>query len=245
MKKHTMLILTGCLIAGLLGNATLHVRAAPIPPQSNLSAPIIADHTTIQLVRQDLISDEDINQTKEVWESLGQPVIISPDFAGEQAKTIEAYNMCCQKYGVDNVIGALQGASYREVLGCLNYYKGQIAVPFNIGSADDTPNSLMAIRRALIVSNIPADRYIHLLGFSTLDEFEWYETKPNVLSINTGYPVMLGMKSEDILDIGKECDKSENTLEMMEKVEAENKEMSQTQWTAIIRNIALLRRYIS
>jgi len=190
-------------------------------------------------------SNPDINQVKEVYEALGSPVIISPDFAGEQVKTITAYDTYCQEYGVENVIGVLQGASYKEVLGCLAYYKGQVAVPFSIGSADETANSLMALRRALIVSNIPADRYVHLLGFTTLDELEWYETKPNVLSINTGYPVMLGMKSEDILDIGKECNKAESTLEIMEKVEASKKELSQTQWTAIIRNIALLRRYIS
>ncbi len=187
----------------------------------------------------------DIGQVKEAYESLGSPVIISPDFAGEQARTISAYDMYCQEYGVENVIGVLQGASYKEVLGCLTFYKGQVAVPFNIGSADETTNSLMALRRALIVSNIPADRFVHLLGFTTLDELEWYETKPNVLSINTGYPVMLGMRSEDILDIGKECDKAESTLSKMEQIEAANKELSQTQWTGIIRNVALLRRYIS
>ena len=193
----------------------------------------------------DGISGPDIKQVKEACEVLGNPLIISPDFVGEQVKTIEAYNMYCQEYGVENVIGVLQGASYKEVLGCLAYYKGQVAVPFNIGSADDTPNSLMALRRALIVSNIPADRFVHLLGFTTLDELEWYETKPNVLSINTGYPVMLGMKSEDILDIDKECNKAESTLEIMEQIEASNKELSQTQWTAVVRNIALLRRYLS
>lgn len=39
-------------------------RAFAIPPQSSLSAPIIADHNTINIVMQDQISDEDINQTK-------------------------------------------------------------------------------------------------------------------------------------------------------------------------------------
>jgi len=193
----------------------------------------------------DGVSEPDVKQTKEVWEALGNPVITSPDFVSDQSKTLSAYNMSCQEYSEENVIGVLQGASYKEVLGCLAYYKGQVAVPFNIGSAEDTPNSLMALRRALIVSNIPADRYVHLLGFTTLDELEWYENKPNVLSINTGYPVMLGMKSEDILDIDKECNKSEATLDIMEKIEEANKELSQTQWTAVIRNIALLRRYIS
>ena len=193
----------------------------------------------------DGVSEPDVQQVKEVYEVLGSPVIISPDFAGEQLKTLTAYDAYCQEYGAENVIGVLQGASYKEVLGCLNVYKGQVAVSFNIGSADDTPNSIMALRRALIVSNIPADRFVHLLGFTTLDELEWYETKPNVLSINTGYPVMLGMKSEDILDIDKECDKAETTLSIMEQIETTNKELSQTQWTGIIRNIALLRRYLS
>lgn len=184
------------------------------------------------------------DKTKEIWTILGTPIIVAPNFAGKQIETLQAYDECCQAFGVENVIGVLQGSSYQEVLGCINYYKGQIAVPYNIGSTSTTPNSLMALRRALIVSNIPVDRWIHLLGFTTIDELEWYETKPSVLSINTGYPVMLGLKEEDILDIDKDVNKAETTLSIMEKVEVTAK-LSQTQWTAIIRNIALLRRYIS
>ena len=194
----------------------------------------------------DGVSDPDINQAKELWESFGNPVVVSPDFAGDQMKTLHTYEICCQDFGPENVIGVLQGSSYKEVLDCIPHYQGQIAVPYNIGSMPATPNSFMALRRALVVSNIPADRYVHLLGFTTLDELEWYENKPNVLSINTGYPIMLGMKSEDILDIDRECTKATITLEAMKEVEAmNNKSLSQIQWTSIIRNIALLRRYIS
>ena len=71
----------------------------------------------------DGVSEPDINEVKEAYEVLGSPVIISPDFAGEQAQTITAYELYCQNYGVENVIGVLQGASYKEVLGCLNVYK--------------------------------------------------------------------------------------------------------------------------
>lgn len=190
------------------------------------------------------IADPKSEKDKEIWTALGSPIIVAPSFIGKQIETLQAYDAYCQEYGVENVIGVIQGASYQEVLGCVNYYKGQIAVPYHIGSASTTPTSLMALRRALIVSNIPADRWIHLLGFTSIDELEWYETKPNVLSINTGYPIMLGLKEEDILDTGKDVNKSESTLSAMEKVEATGK-LTQTQWTAIVRNIALLRRYIS
>ena len=191
--------------------------------------------------------EPELKKTREMWEKLGgKDIIISPDFVGDHIKTITTYDIYCQEYGAESVIGVLQGSSYKEVLSCMNYYKGQVAVPFNIGSTDSATNSMMALRRALVVSNIPSDRYVHLLGFNNIPELEWYETKPNVISINTGHPILLGLKEQDILSIDNDSDKSENTFDAMDVAEATCKgQLSQTQWTAIVRNIALLRRYIS
>ncbi|MHA1745596.1 MAG: hypothetical protein ACTSWW_06325 [Promethearchaeota archaeon] len=63
MKKRSIVILTGYLIIGLGWNMISQAHATP--PQSSLAAPIIADHTTISWIMQDLISDEDVNQTKD------------------------------------------------------------------------------------------------------------------------------------------------------------------------------------
>jgi len=186
----------------------------------------------------------DIKQIKDIWEALGSPIMVAPSLTGNYLKTIQAYDSCCEEYGVENVIGVVAGTSYQEIFACVNYYKGQIAVPFDIGSGDEAPNYLMALRRALIVSNIPADRWVHLLGFTTINELEWYMPKPNVLSINTGYPILLGLQEKDILDIDNTINKPKTTLSIIEE-EIVKKQMSQTQWTAIIRNIALLRRYLS
>ena len=57
------MILAVYLIFGLGWNMT--AQAFTSSPQSSLTTPIIADHTTISWVMQDLISDEDINQTKD------------------------------------------------------------------------------------------------------------------------------------------------------------------------------------
>jgi hypothetical protein len=63
MKKRTIMILTGYLIISLGWN--INSQALVTLPQSSLVAPIIADHTTISWIMEDLISDEDINQTKD------------------------------------------------------------------------------------------------------------------------------------------------------------------------------------
>lgn len=171
----------------------------------------------------------------------GNAFVVAPNWANDMPRTVSAYGEWRKEFGEGIVIGVLQGSSFKEALSCLNWYKGEVAVPYDIGSSGSAGNWLMGLRRALVVSNIPADRFVHLLGFNTVEELEWYETKPNILSINTGYPVALGLAEEDILDTDKLAKKEPTAV----KLDRFKGELTQTQWTAVIRNIALLRKHLS
>lgn len=116
-------------------------------------------------------------------------------------------------------------------------YKGVVAVPYAVGSKLDNPPWLMGLRRALVVSNVPQDRRVHLLGFTCVEEFQWYRDKPNVVTIDTGIPILLGLQNKGIED-GLES-KEEPTWKELQKYE-----LTQEHWSAVCRNIALLRKYL-
>lgn len=137
----------------------------------------------------------------------------------------------------DRLIGVLQGETFHDAFACLATYEGVVAVPYNVCSKGEYPPWLMAVRRALLVTNLPADRFVHLLGFNSLDEFFWYESRPNVMSLNTGIPVLLGLQGLDILDPLESKEKP--TFDQMRSLE-----LNDLGLTAIYRNIGLLRRYM-
>jgi len=179
-----------------------------------------------------------IEQLKEADEKVGgNCIIMAPDWRGEFSRTVEAYVEACKAFTTNRVIGVMQGSSPSECLSCLNYYQGVIAVPFRILSTMDDSPDVMALRRALLISNIPNDRLVHLLGLTTLEELEWYENKPNVMSIDTGVPILMGLQEAHIQD-GLE-NKSVPTHKLAAEIE-----LTQKRWLAIVVNIATLRRYL-
>ena len=173
-----------------------------------------------------------------VFEEVGGTLLVAPDWIGDSKRTLEAYQECISKVSPERVVGVVQGSTFVEALSCLEKYSGLVAIPYDICSKKKDPPWLMGLRRALLVSNIPNDRLVHLLGFTSLHEFLWYSYRPNVVSIDTGIPVMLGLQGKDILD---ELESKEvPTYNTMEELK-----LSQKEWTGICRNIALLRKYIS
>jgi len=179
-----------------------------------------------------------LEEMEEVFKLVNGNYIVSPDWIGDATRTIEAYGECVERFSREVVVGVVQGVTFKEAMACLNIYEsGVLSIPYDICSSKEDPPWLMGLRRALLVSNIPSDRIIHLLGFTSLDEFYWYEGKPNVYSIDTGIPVLLGLQGMDILDpLGK---KDKPTYNEMQKFE-----LGQKEWTAICRNIALLRKWM-
>lgn len=181
-----------------------------------------------------------INQMKEAFEKVGGTYVVSPDFLNDADKTIASYLECVKAFPKGRVVGVIQGPTYSDAYECLRAYeKGLVSVPYDLCSGKTDSPSLMGLRRCLFVSNIPRDQgfQIHLLGFNGLDELFWYQNTPIVASIDTGVPVLLGLQKLDILDPLES--KEQPTFLQMEKIE-----LTQEGWTGIIRNIALLRRYM-
>jgi len=178
-----------------------------------------------------------LEELGEAFSEVSADYVVSPDWIGDSLRTRNAYLESIKVFGKDKVIGVVQGETYEEAINCLRTYGGIVAVPYDICSKKSDPPWAMGLRRALVVCNIPLDFQIHLLGFTSLDEFIYYENRPNVWSIDTGIPILLGLESKDILD--PLSSKEKPTYNLME-----NKKVTQENWTAICRNIALLRRYL-
>jgi hypothetical protein len=178
-----------------------------------------------------------IDEIGKAFEIVKGNYLVAPDFLGEGEKTFLAYEECCKALGKEKVIGVIQGSTFEEVFKFVPYYEGILAVPYDLCSQKKDPPWLMGYRRALVVTNIKSERPVHLLGFNSLEEFFWYKGLSNVVSVDTGVPIMLGIQEKDIME---QLDtKKEPTLNRMDKYE-----LSQKVWTAICRNIALLRRFI-
>jgi len=182
-----------------------------------------------------------LDKLKEVFQQVAGTYVVSPDWIGDSKQTLDALGGCIKEFGIEKVVPVLQGSDFEDTLSCLFSILAlsprQIAIPYDICSLKTENPEIMSLRRALIVSHIPADIYVHLLGFTSLEEFLWYQRRPNVTGIDTGIPILLGLTGLDILDPLE--DKSKPTFNEMSKME-----LNQTAWTAIIRNIALLRRYL-
>lgn len=172
--------------------------------------------------------------------------VVSPDFIGDYKQTIQIYVEFLKLFKDLPIIpvAVLQGNSYEEVFTCLKLYysihngpPSVLAVPYDIGSEKKDPPELMALRRALIVSNIPNNTQIHLLGFTDINEFWWYRGKANIVSLDTGIPVLLGLEGKGVEEPLQ--DKTKPTLDLMEGLT-----LSKENYGTICRNIALLRTYI-
>ena len=181
-----------------------------------------------------------IDKMKEAFEKVGGAYVVAPDYISDAEKTIASYTECIKAFPENRVVGVIQGPTFTDALECLKAYgKGIIAVPYDLCSQKIDPPWLMGLRRCLFVSNIPKDQgiLVHLLGFNSLEEFFWYQNSPIIMSIDTGVPILLGLEGLDILDPLES--KEEPTLNRMEKIE-----LTQQGWTGIIRNIALLRKFM-
>ncbi len=140
-----------------------------------------------------------------------------------------------------DTMGIVQGVDFEDAQMSIIHLLGGpsvkvLGVPFNICSQPTDSPEIMALRRVLVVNLIPADKPVHLLGFVSLKEFWWYKGRQD-MSLNTGVPVSLGLRSMDILDPLK--DKAVPTAEMFKKLSVDSKN-----WAVVCRNIALLRKYI-
>lgn len=140
--------------------------------------------------------------------------------------------------GPERIISIIQGATLEDIFADVLAAPGLLAIPHDIYYTKGQDSPLIAeYQRALIVSNISADRSIYLLGLTTTHELPWYSSRHNIVALVTAMPAVLGLHNQDIAD----CNLSQETA--LEK--SNLPKLSQSNWAAICRNIALLRRYTS
>ncbi len=172
-----------------------------------------------------------VDELKKVFDDCHGTYVVAPDWIGDYQKTVDGYKECIGKIPKEVVVGALQGSTPLEALKCLDVFQGQVvSVPYRVGgSVKGDSNDLMALRRALVVAHIPNERVIHLLGFTSLSEFDWYRNRVNIWGIDTDVPVRAGLLSQDSEDFDRTQTVPDTKL---------NKDIAY----GISRNIALLRK---
>ena len=127
-----------------------------------------------------------------VWNILGGQVI-APDWGNNHLRTIDAFGVCAEAVGWNNVIGVVQTLNEANIKECLEIYGDTVAVGFDVGSEHEDDELDKIYRRIKVVRQLK-DKKVHLLGMTHPGELLFYRNMPWVVSINTGTPVMLGFK---------------------------------------------------
>jgi hypothetical protein len=205
----------------------------------------ILDNSTNELLHP--VSVDDIVEAAGI---VKPDFIMAPDFLGDYRSTLNSLELSCSKLPHDKIYPIIQGSTIQEVIDCL---KGivklnfsRLAVPFDIlTKREDRPTlEVMAKNRRMVVHMIdrsfaeyPIDS-IHLLGVTTLEELKDYETFPAVETVDTGSPVLHGLKG---LRYGRDkmLDKSTPTMNQMPS----NASAHQGQLGDVYYNISYLRKY--
>ena len=132
-----------------------------------------------------------------VWEILGGTVI-APDWGNDHIRTIDAYGICCEEVGWENVIGVIQTTNESNILECLEIYGDKVAVGFDVGSEHEDEEEDKMHRRIKVVRQLEGKK-VHLLGMTSPGELISYRYMSNVESLNSGLPVLLGFKGMRLL----------------------------------------------
>jgi hypothetical protein len=156
----------------------------------------------------------------------------------------KSYVKVAEIIGKPRTMPILGDSTPQEIFSSLALYAGDPASPLAVpaGILGDKDDSLLtlAYKRALVAHSLPNGFYIHLQGFISLGEFEWYDGMPNVGSISTGTPVMLGLAVQKLGKVDALYDSCIDEMENKMKTNPPNEA-----YTAIYSNIALLRKCLS
>jgi len=133
--------------------------------------------------------------------------LVAPDFLGDKEKTLHALDEAVGVFGQDVTLPVLQGETLEECQECAKAIKAwgfrRISIPYDILS-DRRDSSLdqMGKNRNTLIANLGINfSWIHLLGFTTPKELLPYKEKLNILSQDTGKPIMWGLRKE-LMGIG-------------------------------------------
>lgn len=177
--------------------------------------------------------------------SLSADFIVAPDYLGSTCLTIDALDRAREHVGECKIFPVVQGSSVDEAIECGRLIAqrrfDRVAIPILRGE----PLGVMAYKRTTIVRSLAGFfRWIHLLGMTTFDEFRAYVDLPQVISIDTGAPVMYGLRGLRFGEFELE-DKTTPTFNLMdEEVEDIVETDMPTELETIYYNVAYLRRVL-
>ena len=196
----------------------------------------------------ELLSPLSLEEIKQAADIVKPNFVVAPDFLGDGVTTIESLKKALHYWDQSMLIPVIQGSTIQEVINCLKEivrlnFCARLAVPFDILTNRSASLEDMAKGRRMVIhmldmsyTQYPIDS-IHLLGVTTLEELKSYDTYPQVESVDTGSPVLHGLKG---LRYGRDrlLDKSTPTMNRMPNnyiLGLEN----------IYYNISYLRKYTS
>ncbi len=170
--------------------------------------------------------------------------IVAPDFLGDWEKTLSALEEAMGVFGRDRTLPVLQGSTLEECKACARDIKAmgfrRISIPYDILSERYFTLRRMGENRSSVLHHLGAHfSWIHLLGFTSPSELLDYVDRKNILSQDTGKPIMWGLRGDSMhLDDLYEESQGDPTLNKMElRVDFSHRDL----WR-VYRNLADYRR---
>jgi len=193
----------------------------------------------------ELLEPLSLDQLKRAAEVVHPDLVVAPDYLGDSEKTISALDRAINVFGKGKVLPVVQGSTLREALDCSDYLHSElftsVAVPYDITSRrTDSLEVLAAGRQAVVMGLESSFSTIHLLGLTCLEELEAYRSSRKVVSIDTGSPVLHGLRG---LRFGRDrmLAKAIPTLEQMGSPAGFEVDQGDVDFESIYYNIAYLR----
>ncbi len=126
-------------------------------------------------------------------------VVVSPDILGDSVRTLDSLKEIQKYFSVDEILPVLQGKTLNGIVGCSGLIKSlgynKVAVPYDIGCERfDSLQHMAFMRKAVISQILDMFEEIHLLGLTTLEELVFYKGVTQIKSLDTGSPVLHGLK---------------------------------------------------
>ena len=184
-----------------------------------------------------------LDEIKRAADIVQPDYVVSPDFLGDHFSTEKGLDDTIKLFGKEKVLPVVQGSELKYVLECAEYITKKrlyrVAVPYDLTcSRKDSLEKMADARREVVEKLLQLDfQWIHLLGMTTLEELENYNNWDIVGTIDTGSPVMHGMRRKKF-GVDNLLPKDKPTLTQMGR-------FYPTTRSTIYYNIAYLRKVLN
>jgi hypothetical protein len=195
----------------------------------------------------EFLTPVDLNYLDEAASYVKPDLIVAPDYLGDMNKTREAVREAIHLFGKEKIFPVVQGKDIDEILNLFKYYLElgleRVAIPYDILAQREDNSVMMASNRRMVVNSIitraPIGFEVHLLGLNTLEELSYYRS-PYLISIDTGVPVLLGLKGYKLGDDPLPDKKEAPTMNLMDTYSDEFADLSVAYY-----NVAYLRKLLN